>query len=182
VAEAAMVRVEAVARAIDLSRAMFPFVVVDVDHTYREEQLAALRQADVLLLPFRLDFNSLRNVHRALEHLNRLGLAGERARLVVNRAGRPMEVPRAKAEEALGMKIAHAVPEDPKAVARANDNGIPVVIEEPNSRAGRSLIQLAKSLEPPRRGEGPIPRAGAGGGGWRPWRRRASATAGRAAN
>ncbi|OJW18908.1 MAG: hypothetical protein BGO49_17825 [Planctomycetales bacterium 71-10] len=178
VADAALVRAEGVARAIDLARAMFPFVVVDVDHTYREEQLAALRQADVLLLPFRLDFNSLRNVHRALEHLNRMGLAGERARLVVNRAGLPVEVPRAKAEEALNMKIAHVVPEDFKAVARANNNGVPVVIEAPNSRAGRSLAQLARSLGPPRPSEAQMMHA-ASRGGWRPWRRHVVPAAGR---
>lgn len=181
VADAALVRAEGISRALDLARAIFPFVVVDVDHTYREEQLAALRQADVLLLPFRLDFNSLRNVHRALEHLNRMGLAGERARLVVNRAGLPMEVPRAKAEEALNMKIAHVVPEDCKAVARANNNGVPVVIEAPNSRAGRSLTQLARSLGPPRAGEAQLMHA-ATRGGWRPWRRQVVSAGGRDAN
>lgn len=180
-ADAQSVRPEGVARAIDLARTIFPFVIVDVDHTYREEQLAALRQADVLLVPFRLDFNSLRNVHRALEHLGRLGLAGERARLVVSRAGQPMEVPRAKAEEAMGAKVALAIPDDPKAVARANNNGVPVVIEAPNSRAARALVQLAKSLGPPRPTEGQMLQAAARGG-WRPWRRHVVATAGRDAN
>ena len=176
VADAALVRVETVARALDLAREIFPFTIVDVDHSYREEQLAALGASDVLLLPLRLDFNALRNVHRALEHLGRLGLAGGRARLVVNRGGRPGEVPRAKAEEALGMKIVHVVPEDVKTVARANDNGVPVVIEAPNSRAGRALVQLARSLAPAPEKAGPAVRAGARGG-WRSWRRRAAATA-----
>ncbi|WP_337172932.1 hypothetical protein [Paludisphaera sp.] len=170
IADVTLVRAEGVARAIDLARAAFPYVIVDVDHTYREEQLAALRQADVLLLPLRQDFNSLRNAHRALEHLGRMGLAGERARLVVNRAGQAVEVPRAKVEEALGMKVAHSIPEDPRAVARANDNGVPVVLEAPASRAGRSLLQLARSLETSRPGDAPAERRGARAG-WRPWRR-----------
>ncbi|WP_165069003.1 AAA family ATPase [Paludisphaera rhizosphaerae] len=141
-----LVRPEGVARAIDLARSLFPFVVVDVDHSYRDEQIAALRQADVLLVVLRLDFNSLRNAHRALEHLNRLGLAGDRIRVVVNRAGLPLEVPKAKAEEALGGPIAHMIPEDAKAVTRANNNGVPVVVEAPSSRAAKSLVKLADLL------------------------------------
>lgn len=144
--DARLVRPEGVSRAIDLARSLFPVVVVDVDHSYRDEQVAALRLADVLLLVLRLDFNSLRNAHRALEHLNRLGLAGDRVRTVVNRAGLAMEVPRAKAEEALGGPIAHVIPEDAKAVTRANNNGVPVVIEAPSSKAAKSLVRLAQSL------------------------------------
>ncbi|WP_165250971.1 AAA family ATPase [Paludisphaera soli] len=147
-ADAGLVRPEGVARALDLSRSIFPVVVADVDHTYRDEQLAALREADLLLITFRLDFNSLRNVHRSLEHLTRLGVAGDRIRLAVNRAGQPGEVPRAKAEEALGGAIAFSVPDDPKTVARANNNGVPFVIEAPTSKVARSLVQIARALSP----------------------------------
>jgi len=178
--DARLVRPEGVARAIDLARSLFPYVVVDVDHTYREEQVAALRLADVLLVVLRLDFNSLRNAHRALEHLNRLGLVGDRLRLVVNRAGMALEVPRAKAEEALGGPIAHAIPEDAKAVARANNNGVPVVIEAPSSKAAKSLVRLARSLHgaEPAAAAGASRAAGQGGPAfWRLLRRKQAAVA-----
>ncbi|MDG3004748.1 AAA family ATPase [Paludisphaera mucosa] len=170
-ADAGLVRPEGVARALDLARSIFPHVVVDVDHTFREEQLVALRLADVVLVVFRLDFNSLRNVCRTSEHLGRMGVGGDRIRLVVNRAGQPGEVPRAKAEEALGGKIAHAVPEDARTVARANNNGVPLVIESPSSKVARSVVQLAQSLGAPHgpadaRAGREVPRRV-----WRPWRR-----------
>ena len=172
--DARLVRPEGVSRAIDLARSLFPFVVVDVDHTYRDEQIAALRLADVLLVVLRLDFNSLRNAHRALEHLNRLGLAGDRVRLVVNRAGMALEVARAKAEEALGGPIAHLIPDDVKAVIRANNNGVPVVIEAPSSKVAKSLVKLAESLHEPEPAAVATHRGGAPSGPafWRLLRRR----------
>ena len=65
---------------------------------------------------------------------------------MVNRFGQPKEVAAAKAEEALDMKIFHYVPNDPRAVIRANNNGIPFVLEAPLSKVSRSVNRLAMSV------------------------------------
>jgi pilus assembly protein CpaE len=143
----ALIRPEGVEHALALARGSFPYIVVDLDHSYREEQQVVLRQADVILIPFRLDFASLRNVRRVLEHLHGLDIPDERVHLVVNRYGQPLEVPAGKAEEAMGRKIAHYLPEDAKAVNRANNHGIPVIIEAPSSRVSKSLIQLSAMID-----------------------------------
>jgi pilus assembly protein CpaE len=88
----------------------------------------------------------LRNTRRSLDHLERLGVDRGRVRLVVNRYGQPREVPSAKAEEALGLKVSHYVPDEPKAVNRANNNGVPVVLESPSTKVARSLVKLAVSV------------------------------------
>jgi pilus assembly protein CpaE len=137
---------EGVRQVLALGRALFPYVVADLDHTFREEQLQVLNQADLVLLVLRLDFVALRNTQRYLEHLDRLGVPADRVRLVVNRYGRPKEVPAAKAEEALGVKIFHYVPEDPKTINRANNNGVPAVLESPSARVSRSLAKLAAGV------------------------------------
>ncbi len=145
-ADVSYVTPEGVRQALALGTAMFSHVVVDLDHTYREEQAQVLRQADVVLLVFRLDFTCLRNARRALEYLVGLGVPAERVRLVVNRHGQPREVPVAKAEQALEAKIFHCVPDDPKAVNHANNHGVPVVLDSPSAKVSRSLTQLARSL------------------------------------
>jgi pilus assembly protein CpaE len=142
-----LVKAEGVAQALLLARASFPFTVADLDHSFREEQRVVLRQSDTILIPFRLEFASLRNVRRTLEHLNGLGVETDKIHLVVNRYGQPQEVPAAKAEEALGRKIAHYLPEDAKAVNRANNHGVPIVIESPSSKFSRSLAQLVKLFD-----------------------------------
>ena len=70
----------------------------------------------------------------------------ERVRLVVNRYGQAKEVPAAKAQEALGVKIDCYIPEDAKTVNRANNNGTPVVLANPWAKVSRSLARLAGSV------------------------------------
>jgi pilus assembly protein CpaE len=137
---------EGVRQALTLGRAMFPYVVVDLDHTFHAEQTQVLGQADMVLLVLRLDFTSLRNTQRYLEHLGRMNIAGDRVRVVVNRYGQPKEVPAAKAEEALGVKIFHYVPDEPKTINRANNNGVPAVLESPSARVCKSFAQLAVNV------------------------------------
>ncbi len=145
-ADVAHVTVEGVRRSLELARGMFPYVVIDLDHTFHIEQIEALRTADIVLLVIRLDFASLRNAKRTLEHLEYMGVNPTQIRLVVNRYGQPKEVPAAKAEEALGVKIAHYIPDDPKSVNRANNNGVPVVLETPSAKVSRSVTKLAISV------------------------------------
>src|SRR5439155_19691086 len=95
---------EGIRQTLALARYLFPYVVIDLDHSFREEQVQALRQADTILLVLRLEFTCLRNMRRVLDYLRQLGLNLERMRLVVNRYGQAEEVPAATAEEARGLK------------------------------------------------------------------------------
>ena len=137
------IRPEGIAQALSLARASFPFVVADLDHPGREEQRVVLCQADLVLIPFRLDFPSLRNVRRLLEQLAAMEVPADSILLVVSRCGQTHEVPAAKAEQAVGRKIAHCIPEDVKAINRANNHGVPVVIEAPSARVSKALVKLA---------------------------------------
>jgi pilus assembly protein CpaE len=138
---------EGVRRTIGLTRAMFPSVVVDLDHRFGQEQMDVLRQADVILLVLRLDFTSLKNAARFLDHLDGVGIDMDRVRVVVNKSGQPKEVPLAKAEEALKRKVFLAIPDEPKVVNRANNNGVPVVLDAPSSKVSKCLIKLAQGIQ-----------------------------------
>jgi pilus assembly protein CpaE len=135
-----------VKQVLRLGHGIFPYTVVDLDHSFREEQMEVLRQADVILLVLRLDFTALRQTQRVLSYLEQMHIDMNKIRVVVNRYGQPKEVPAAKAEEALGVKILHYVPDDPKTVNRANNSGIPVVLDSPSAKVSRSVTQLAASI------------------------------------
>lgn len=146
-ADIRLVTPEGIRQALTLARGLFPYVVVDLDHSFREEQIHVLRLATIILLVMRLDFTSLQNTQRTLEFLtHHLGVASDRVCVVVNRYGRPGEVPALKAEQALGVKIFHYVPEDPKTVNRANNNGVPAILEYPRARLSKSVAKLAVNL------------------------------------
>jgi len=141
------VSAEGIRQILTLGRALFPWLVLDLNPTFREEQTQALRMADVLLLVLRLDFTSLRNAQRTLEHLDLTGLDRSLVRLIVNRNGQSKEVPPEKAEEALGLKIAQAIPDDSPTINRANNFGVPAVLDHPGAKVAKSLIQLATVVE-----------------------------------
>lgn len=142
-----LVTAEGIRQALTLARGLFPYVVVDLDHSFREEQNQVLRLANIILVVMRLDFTSLQNTQRTLDYMtSHLGVGLDRVRVVVNRYGQPREVPAAKAEQALGVKIFHYVPEDPKTVNRANNNGVPAVLEYPRARMSKSVTKLAASV------------------------------------
>ncbi len=129
-----------------LARFLFPYIVIDQTPTFAEEQVQALRMADIVLLTFRLEFAALRNVQRLLEHMDRLEIPRERIRLVANRFGQPKEVPSEKAAEALKMPIYHALPEDAATINRANNFGIPAVLDAPRSKVAQGYRELAQKI------------------------------------
>jgi pilus assembly protein CpaE len=142
-----------VSQAINLARTFFPFVVADLEDCFHEEQVITLRQATTILLVLRLDFTSMRNARRILEHFGDLDIARSRVRLVINRYGQPNELPVAEAEEALGEKLAHFIPDDPKTINGANNAGIPAVLKAPGAKVSQSFCQLAKLALERRRSE-----------------------------
>jgi pilus assembly protein CpaE len=144
--DVALITSEGVRQAIELARSEFSYVLVDLDHSFRPEQVEVLRRSQLILLVLRLEFASLRHVRRTLDYLDHLGIGGDRIRLIVNRYGQPKEISPAKAEEALGMKVFHLVPDDPRAINRSNNNGVPIVLEEPRASVSRSLAKLAAGV------------------------------------
>ena len=143
-----MVTPAGIQKVLGLARDSFPFVVIDQEDSYHEEQVMALRQADTILLVARLDFTSLRNTRRILDHLGQMNISRDRIRLVVNRHGQAKELPKEEVEATLQVKLTHFIPEDPGSVNAANNTGVPVVQKAPSSKAAQALVRLGKSLVP----------------------------------
>jgi pilus assembly protein CpaE len=137
---------EGVAQILTLARGAFPYVVADIDPTLGEPQIQIVRQSDLILYLLRLDFNSLRNARLALDYLDQRGIGRDKVRLVASRQGQPKELPAAKVEEALGSKFFHALPDDPKSVNRANNNGVPVLTDAPTSYFSKSIVKLSAAV------------------------------------
>jgi pilus assembly protein CpaE len=144
--DARLVTPQGVGEVLSLARKLFPFVVIDLEDCFHEEQVLTLRQAGVILLVSRLDFTSLRNVRRILDQLNDVGVERSVVRLAINRHGQPNELPAQEAEEALGGQRAFYVPDDPKTVNGANNTGVPVILKAPTAKVSQALAQLTKDL------------------------------------
>ncbi len=144
--DARVVTAQGVTQALAMARKLFPHVVADLEDCFHEEQVVTLRQANNIFLVFRLDFTSLRNARRILEFLHDLEIPRNRIRLIINRYGQPYQLPVGEAEQALGEKMAHFIPDDPKTFNRANNAGVPVVLKNPTAKVSRSIAELTRSV------------------------------------
>jgi pilus assembly protein CpaE len=154
-------------KTLNLARSVYRFTVVDLEDCYHEEQVAVLRQADAVLLVLRLDFTSLRSTRRILDYLEQAGIGGERVGLVINRFGQAKELRLSQAEEALGRKISHVVPDDAKTINAANNAGEPAVFRAPATKVVQSIVRLAHGLLEPVEGQAsPIRQAVKSVNGW----------------
>jgi pilus assembly protein CpaE len=143
-----LITTQGVKKSLALARDCFPWTVADLEDCFHEEQALALRQAEAVLLVFRLDFTSLRNARRALEHLSSIDVPAGRIRLVANRYGQAKELAAEEAEQALGVKVAHFIPDDPKTINGANNIGVPAVLKSPATKVAQSVVRMAHGLRP----------------------------------
>lgn len=167
----AQINAQGVCEVLAVAKNLFPHIVLDLDRSLRPEQVAAVLQADLVLLVLRLDITSLRNARRIIDRLRELGVAEDRIRAVANRYGQPKELPVRKVEQALGITLAHRIPDDPAGMNLAGNAGVPVVLERPRAYVSRSLANLAaevKDMQAPFRRNGHGPKSAALGTPLRP--------------
>lgn len=100
------------ARVLEVLRQEFDFVVVDVDHHFADQTIAALDLADRILLVSQLDVSALRSAQRTLGIFTRLGYAREKVAVVVNRRTDRDRIALGDAEQVLGRKVDMSVPND----------------------------------------------------------------------
>jgi len=140
------VSAKGVRQVLAMARRKFPYTVADLDRTFADEQVEILIQSETIVLVLRLDYTSVRNTRRVLEQLRELGLSSERVCLVVNRYGERKQLSVDQAEDALGFRIQHFIPDDPAHVNNAINVGTPVVIQRPSAKVSRKLADLAVSV------------------------------------
>jgi pilus assembly protein CpaE len=153
-ADARAVTARGVKHVLSLARKLFAETIVDLEDCFHADQVEVLQQATGILLLCRLDFTSLRNTRRLLDHLARLDIRQNRIRVVVNQHGQANALPVDEAEEALREKLTSFIPYDPKTINAANNTGIPAVVKDPNGRLAKSISELA-NMDFSKQGESP---------------------------
>jgi pilus assembly protein CpaE len=151
---------ELAARIIELLARDVGYVVVDTPAGLDERTLATLDLATDVVLVSSLDVSSIRNLGKEIDALERVGLLPPSRHFVLNRADARVGIEPADVETALGMKIVAAVASS-RAIPLSMNQGLPVVLEEPNSNVARELVRLAQRFAPAgAEGDHPEPKPG----------------------
>jgi pilus assembly protein CpaE len=106
----------------------YEYIVVDAGSQINSCTVAALYAADQMFLVANPDVPSVRNAQRLLDRVRQLGAAGERVRVLLNRAAEPYPIPPKQIEGALGHPIHHTFPSDYKTVSTALNSGVPLAL------------------------------------------------------
>jgi len=132
-------------KVISLLVRRFDVVLVDTPGALGDLPLAALEEANMVLWLTSSDFSSISNSQIALETLQQLSYPESRIRLMLNVISMDDGVRPAKIEEVLGRQFFWFIPYD-RQLRVGGQTGKPVVMSNPESRSGQTLIDLAKAL------------------------------------
>jgi len=141
---------EDIARIIDMARANFDFVVIDMPKTIVSWTETVLSRAHVYFALMELDLRSAQNVLRLVRALKAEGLPHEKLRFVLNRAPKFTDLS-AKSRvkrmaESLDITIEVQLPDGGAQVTQANDHGLPLSEQAAKNVLRREIQKLAKSL------------------------------------
>lgn len=145
-----IVQPDDVARIIDMAKANFDFVVIDMPTTVVSWTETVLTQAHLYFALLELDLRSAQNVLRLMRAMKVEELAHEKLRFVLNRAPKFTNLgARSRAKrmaESLDIALEVHLPDGGAQVTQANDHGLPLSENAGKNLLRKEIAKLAKSL------------------------------------
>ena len=141
---------EGMDRLVEMARAEFDFMVIDMPRTITAWTISILSQAHSYFALLQLDLRSAQNLLRLVNAIKAEGLPEEKLRYVLNRAPGFADLA-AKARvrrmaESLGVDIDLQLPEGGGQMTQANDNGLPLSEGFARNPWRREVEKLARTL------------------------------------
>ncbi|MFP6674502.1 MAG: AAA family ATPase [Pirellulaceae bacterium] len=145
--DARVIDPDSLQRVIELLKATFSHLIVDLSKSYSLQDFAALDAAKHVLLVTQLDLPCLRNVVRLMMSFDEVEGLREKIRVVINRVGLgDGQIRLEKAEETIGQKIYWQIPNDYRTMVNVRNNGVPLIEAAPRAGITHSIVGLAESL------------------------------------
>jgi pilus assembly protein CpaE len=139
-----------ISRIIEMAKANFDFVVIDMPKTIVAWTEAVLVRSHVYFAMMELDLRSAQNILRMIRALKAEALPHEKLRYVLNRAPKFTDLSgksRVKRmAESLDIGIEVHLPDGGSQVTQCNDHGLPLAEQAAKNPLRREIQKLAKSL------------------------------------
>jgi pilus assembly protein CpaE len=138
-------------------RAMYDYVVVDLDKQFDDHTLDVIALADTLFVVMTLDLASIKNVRLLLDTMSDIGVPDERIHLVLNRSNASTGISVKAAEGAIKRPIAHQVANDYRTAMVSLNSGEPFMMTRRESTLGKALRTFAEAIGEPTVGAAAAP-------------------------
>lgn len=137
---------EHVFEALERLRERYEYVVLDPQHTFDAITLAALDQADDIVLVLTLDIPAIRSAQRSLEIFDRLGYPRKKVRVIVNRWSKQIDLDLRQVEKFLGEPVVGFVPSDYQPVVNSINLGQPLVLSGSASKIATEIRRITGAI------------------------------------
>ena len=127
-------------------REAYDLVVLDPQHTFDSITLAALDQADEIILVLTLDIPAIRSTQRALEIFDRLGYPRKKVRILVNRFSKQIDLDLRQVEKFLGEPVVGFIPSDYQTAVNSINLGQPLVQSDATSKISLEIRRIAQTV------------------------------------
>lgn len=145
--DASLVTPEDFRRVLGLMKASFTHVLIDLSKAYSALDMAALEEADHVLLVTQLDLPCLRNVVRLMMSFDEVDGLKEKTKIIVNRVGLDAgQIGLKKAQETIGRDIFWQIPNDYRTMVEVRNNGVPLLEQFPKAAITQAVVTLAAAL------------------------------------
>lgn len=124
----------------------FRYVVVDTGAGLDEPTLAALEEANEVVMVSSMDVASVRNVRKEFEVLAQLGILPASRHFVLNFADRQSGMSVRDVEAVVGMPVNVVVPRAAEVYLSSN-RGVPVLLDKKGGAAAKAIGQLVKRFD-----------------------------------
>jgi pilus assembly protein CpaE len=138
----------AIERLIEIARASFPHVVVDLPHDWSPASRDTLTSADHVILVSAPDLSSLRNSLALTERLRALRPNDAPPMVILNACQMPKrkEIAAGKFASSLGLETYSAIAFDPATFGAASVKGQTIREQSPRSKAQKSIRRIVHNL------------------------------------
>ena len=132
-------------RSMSLLKSSLPVTILDVPRLLETDGSALGQLLDYVILVSTPDMPSVQSALSALRGLVKLGITGDKVKLVINQVSPQNNLPATTIQRAVRQPIIATIPFDPNMVKAVN-NGNPLVLAYPKSPAAAAIVQLAAKI------------------------------------
>lgn len=145
-----MITPDDISRVVNLARAHFDYVIIDMPSTLVHWSETVLNEAHIYFCPLELDMRCAQNALRFKRALQSEELPVEKLRYVMNRAPKFTDLS-AKSRvkrmaESLDISIDVLLPDGGKPVTQAGDHGLPLAESAPKNPLRKEIAKLAQQI------------------------------------
>jgi pilus assembly protein CpaE len=145
--EGDLVREDRLVEVLTMLRAMYDYIVIDVDKRIGDVTLSVLDHADEVHIVMTADLSCLKNVRLAMEALDHIGYDRSRIRLVLNRSNAFTGISVEAAQNALKREFEVRIMNEYRTAITAQNSGKPFCYAKPETPLAKEIAGFAKRID-----------------------------------